>query len=66
MLGDAHYLNSGDWVESMTAIVEHWDDRFELIHFTDFLKQYPMEAEENAEEEPLNVGPTVAEILRVK
>jgi UDP-2,3-diacylglucosamine pyrophosphatase LpxH len=66
MLGDIHYLNSGDWVESMTAIVEHWDGRYELIHFTDFLKQYPMEPEESAEEEPLEVGPTVAEILRVK
>jgi diacylglycerol kinase family enzyme len=31
--GDVHYLNSGDWVESLTAIVEHWDGRYELIEF---------------------------------
>lgn len=50
-LGDVHYLNSGDWVESMTAIVEHWDGRYELISFTDFVRQFPMAAEEAAEEE---------------
>ncbi|MNL71925.1 hypothetical protein D3C87_1971550 [compost metagenome] len=26
-----HYVNTGDWVESCTAIVEHFDGRFELI-----------------------------------
>jgi len=31
MLGDVHYLNSGDWIESLTAIVEHWDGRYELL-----------------------------------
>jgi UDP-2,3-diacylglucosamine pyrophosphatase LpxH len=41
-IGDIHYLNSGDWVESLTAIVEHWDGRFELIQFNDFLRDYPM------------------------
>ena len=50
-LGDVHYLNSGDWVESMTAIVEHWDGRYELINFTDFVRQFPMAAEEGTEEE---------------
>jgi UDP-2,3-diacylglucosamine pyrophosphatase LpxH len=42
MLGNIHYLNSGDWVESLTAIVEHWDGRFELISFPDFAREYPM------------------------
>ncbi len=37
-----HYLNSGDWVETMSAIVEHEDGRFELIYFKDFLAQFPM------------------------
>lgn len=27
------YLNCGDWVESCSALVEHWDGRFELIRF---------------------------------
>lgn len=29
------YLNSGDWVESCTALVEHLDGRFELIRWLD-------------------------------
>jgi UDP-2,3-diacylglucosamine pyrophosphatase LpxH/glycosyltransferase involved in cell wall biosynthesis len=36
-VGDIHYLNSGDWVESMTAIIEHLDGRFELIRYKDFM-----------------------------
>ncbi|MBK1827564.1 glycosyltransferase [Haloferula rosea] len=32
-----HYLNSGDWVESLTAIVEHVDGRMELISYEEFL-----------------------------
>lgn len=28
------YLNCGDWVESCTALVEHWDGRIELIHWS--------------------------------
>jgi hypothetical protein len=41
MIGDIHYLNSGDWVESMTAIVEHQDGRFELVTYKAFLAQFP-------------------------
>jgi len=28
------YVNCGDWVDSCTAIVEHFDGRLELIHWT--------------------------------
>jgi UDP-2,3-diacylglucosamine pyrophosphatase LpxH len=28
------YLNCGDWVESCTALVEHQDGRFEILHWT--------------------------------
>jgi UDP-2,3-diacylglucosamine pyrophosphatase LpxH len=28
------YLNCGDWVESCTALVEHYDGRFEILHWT--------------------------------
>jgi UDP-2,3-diacylglucosamine pyrophosphatase LpxH len=49
-IGDVHYLNSGDWVESLTAIVEHWDGRFELVDFASFVAQYPM-----ADDEPADV-----------
>jgi hypothetical protein len=42
MLGDIHYLNSGDWIESLTAVVEHWDGRYELIEYSNFIKEFPM------------------------
>ena len=31
MIDDIHYLNDGDWVESCTALIEHFDGRFEII-----------------------------------
>ena len=46
MLGDIHYLNSGDWVESMTAIIEHLDGRFEVIHYDDFCERTGREPKE--------------------
>ena len=51
-----HYLNSGDWVESLTAIVEHHDGRFELVTFKEFVAQFPMTKAhpgDDAGEEPL-------------
>lgn len=45
-----HYLNSGDWVESLTAVVEHWDGRYELIDFTRFVREYPVSADALAED----------------
>jgi UDP-2,3-diacylglucosamine pyrophosphatase LpxH len=50
MLGDVHYLNSGDWVESLTAIVEHYDGSFELIDFAHFAQDFPLADEEFAAE----------------
>jgi UDP-2,3-diacylglucosamine pyrophosphatase LpxH len=44
MIGDTHYLNSGDWVESLSAIVEHFDGRFELIDFKRFCELVPFDA----------------------
>jgi UDP-2,3-diacylglucosamine pyrophosphatase LpxH len=37
MLG-IHYINTGDWVESATAVVEHHDGRLELIRWLDEMK----------------------------
>lgn len=45
-VGSIHYLNSGDWVESMTAIVEHRDGRFELIDYRDFVRDFPIETDD--------------------
>jgi hypothetical protein len=28
------YMNDGDWVESCTALVEHWDGQWEIITWT--------------------------------
>lgn len=33
------YKNCGDWVESCTALVEHFDGKFELIHWLDKRKE---------------------------
>jgi UDP-2,3-diacylglucosamine pyrophosphatase LpxH len=48
-IGPIHYLNSGDWVESLTAIVEHWDGRYEVISFADFVQRFPLPAEDFVE-----------------
>ncbi len=42
-----HYLNSGDWVESMSAIVEHFDGTFEVLFYEDFCERLKKKAESN-------------------
>ena len=32
-----HYLNTGDWVESCTAVVEHFDGTLEILHWPQVL-----------------------------
>jgi UDP-2,3-diacylglucosamine pyrophosphatase LpxH len=39
MIGETRYFNTGDWVESCTALVEHHDGRFELIDWPSVLRQ---------------------------
>ena len=39
MLNGIRYLNCGDWVESMTAVVEHLDGHFEVIQYDDFIRE---------------------------
>ena len=34
MIDDIIYMNDGDWVESCTALVEHFDGRFEIIYWS--------------------------------
>ncbi len=34
-IGDIEYVNTGDWVESCTAVVEHFDGRLEIICWTE-------------------------------
>lgn len=44
-IGDIHYLNSGDWVESLTAIIEHLDGRMELVRYNEFMAKFRPPAE---------------------
>ena len=34
-IGGIAYYNDGDWVESCTALVEHFDGRMEILHWAD-------------------------------
>ncbi|BCX49618.1 hypothetical protein HAHE_35260 [Haloferula helveola] len=43
LVNDIRYLNSGDWVESLTAIVEHHDGRMELIQYDNFIEELAKE-----------------------
>ena len=36
------YCNSGDWVESCTALVEHFDGRLEVLHWIDRWRLDPL------------------------
>lgn len=36
MIGGIHYLNSGDWVETMSALVEDFDGKWKIVHYADF------------------------------
>ncbi len=62
MIGDVHYLNSGDWVESLTALVEHWDGRFELVQFTDFVRAHPLPDEDGSSPQPGDEAALEAEL----
>ena len=50
MMRDIHYINCGDWVESCTAIAEHYDGSFEILRWTDlnFKDHMPHQREEIA------------------
>lgn len=59
MVGDVHYLNSGDWVESNTALVEHDDGRWEIVEFEAFEQRLKDAAEQKA----IRKGIPVSELL---
>jgi hypothetical protein len=46
------YVNTGDWVESCTAVVEHWDGSLELIRWSEIRQQ---EAALQTEPSPVEV-----------
>lgn len=49
------YYNCGDWVESCTAMVEHFDGRMELLHF-----KQTAEIAQNAQSDPVRESCTPA------
>jgi len=51
-VGEIRYLNSGDWVESLTAIVEHHDGRLELIRHQEFMAELASEVRQGRTEAP--------------
>jgi hypothetical protein len=36
-LGQLHYLNTGDWVTSLSAVVEHHDGTLEVVRYPEFM-----------------------------
>jgi UDP-2,3-diacylglucosamine pyrophosphatase LpxH len=57
---DCRYINCGDWVESCTAVVEHFDGRFEIIRWTHRSQPGSLLPEESAVDVPAPVAqPTV-------
>ena len=49
MIGNTHYLNSGDWVESLTAIVETNDREFKVINFNELKNDVEKMRRENVQ-----------------
>lgn len=47
------YCNDGDWVESCTALVEHFDGRLELLHWVEIIDRYDFEGRPVADYVPL-------------
>jgi UDP-2,3-diacylglucosamine pyrophosphatase LpxH len=45
-IGELTYMNSGDWVESMTALVEDFKGNWKIIYHTDVLETENEETEE--------------------
>ncbi len=51
-VGKIHYLNSGDWVESLTAIIEHHDGTMELVQYHEFISRLRASAATGLSPEP--------------
>lgn len=60
-IGETHYLNSGDWVETLSCIFEHYDGSFEVVHYADFLERLENSADDRSdgaldeEDSPLSI-----------
>ena len=63
MIGDIHYLNSGDWVETMSVLAETQEGKWNIIYYADWIKQQESLAVVNqapsSDSIPLYAEPTV-------
>ena len=46
------YLNTGDWVESCTAVIEHYDGRMEVVDYPSLLRARAAQAERRKTDAP--------------
>ncbi|HEX9593737.1 MAG TPA: UDP-2,3-diacylglucosamine diphosphatase [bacterium] len=56
-IGDIHYLNSGDWVESLTALVEDDQGSFEILTYQEFCRRLRRAAAAPAAGDPASAPP---------
>ena len=55
-IGEIIYANSGDWVESITALVEHHDGRLEIVFWSDRGAAEPARQAEHAPHRSIAAG----------
>lgn len=55
-IDDVHYINTGDWMESATAFVEHHDGRLEMINWLEVVAQQREELSDAPERSGMGVA----------
>lgn len=50
-VGDVHYLNSGDWVETLSCILEHVDGKLEVVYYEDLLNRLEIRGKQTVAED---------------
>jgi UDP-2,3-diacylglucosamine pyrophosphatase LpxH len=46
MLGEVMYMNSGDWIDSLTALTEDFEGNWELVYYKDWLGEKHIDLDE--------------------
>ena len=65
-IGDILYCNDGDWVESCTALIEHWDGRLEIIDWISLRALDPLHPERPVEAAPPTVVSPARERVTIR
>ncbi|HXU28203.1 MAG TPA: UDP-2,3-diacylglucosamine diphosphatase [Bacteroidia bacterium] len=50
-IGNLEYMNSGDWVESLSALVENYEGQWEIVYYQDRLVEEGDEADDDEPDE---------------